>query len=194
MQPHFSRGSGVLLLLIGINALGATHFPPLLQGLRIRLALQALAAPLSRLLRQHPTHLVRSIHTTNLPLGIAIHETAYRNQSRADSPRRLPRLLVVPADAQTDLSIDFESARWGEEPERRGSERVLWRQDDPTVVHATCIRRRRRRSGNREVPVEKIRVGNRMREEMRGGGRGGCGKFSGFLHQPPRRGRHCCDG
>lgn len=139
MQLHFFRRSGALLLLIGINTLGATHFSPLLQGLRIRLALQALAAPLSGFLRQHPTHLVWGIYTSNLALGIAIHETADRNQCRANPPRRLPRFLVVSADTQTNLPIDFESARRGEESERRGSERILWRQDDSTVVHATCI-------------------------------------------------------
>lgn len=179
-----------LLLIINRNPLRATHLPPLLQDLRIRL-LTHLAPPRTTLLRQLPPHLLPRLEATHLPLHLGIHKRPDGQQRGADPPRGLPRLLVVAADAEADLAVDLEAARGGEEAEGRRAQRVLRREDDAAVVDAARVGGGGGRPREGEVPVEEVRVGDGVRAEVRGGrGGGGGGELGGLPHEAPEGGGH----
>lgn len=63
---------------------------------------------------------------------------------------------MVARDTQTDLAVDFEAARWGEEAEGGWAERVGRGKDDAAVVDAVGVGRGRGGAGEREVPVVEV--------------------------------------
>lgn len=151
IRPEF----GFCQLLFFINyALFATYGAPLAQYFFIA-APTALARPAARPTRPIPTDLLPRLDATNLARRLGVHEAAERDQGCPDPPCRLPRLLVVAADAEADLAIDLEAARRCQEPERRRPQRVGRWQHDAAVVDPTGVRACGG-AGQREVPVQHV--------------------------------------
>lgn len=116
-----------------------------------------------------------AVNATNLALRIRIHEAAYGDQGRPYSPSRLPSLLMVSANAQTNLTVDLKAARGRDEAEGRRAQWILRGQDNAAVVEADCVGRRLGRAAQRKVPFEQIifkrfgvKVGRRLRGELAG--------------------------
>ncbi len=65
---------------------------------------------------------------------------------------------MMSRNAQTDVAVEFETSRGGEESEHRRTEGVSGREDDATVVYAACEGRGGRRTAKGEVPVEEVSV------------------------------------
>jgi hypothetical protein len=124
------------------------------------------------------SRLLATLYAAELALCICVHKTPDCDERGAHAPGRLPRLLVVAGDAQTDLAVDFEAAGRGQEAEGWGTKRVLGRQDDAAVVEAARIARGRGRTTYCEVPFEQVGfLGLGMVV-----GRGRDGELRGFLY------------
>lgn len=142
------------ILIIHGYALLRTNRPPFVENYFICLSVHAFTTPCSTFLGPHPPYIFWRIEATELPLRVSIHKTPDGCQCSANPPRRLPRFLVVTADTETDLAIDFKSPGWCQKTKGRRSQRVRWWQDNAAMVDSSGVRRRSWRPSQCEVPIK----------------------------------------
>jgi len=133
------------------------------------------AGPDTALFRQRLPRSTITLQSSELALCVGVHKAPYGNEGGTNSPSRLPRFLMMARYRKADLSVHFKAAAGSEKPEGRRPQGIGHGENYTAMVEAAGIRRRGRRTAQREMPLEEIRfqrfgvvVRGRVRRELGG--------------------------